>query len=133
MHTPNAPKQPKPRDYVRRTFNSRDVITMANAKGIQLRGADYNKRVLYNRTNKGHIKLAAHTVANRKEHTNNKVLLRQTKDLDYIIQPQAMTKRGSMCITELYSKKQRIMLANMVRVQRARESTHVADTALLKR
>ena len=77
--------------------------------------------------------LAAYTVANRKEHLNQNAILRQTKDLDYIIQPQAMTKRGSMCITELYSKKQRIMLANMVRVQRARESTHVADTALLKR
>ena len=37
-----------------------------------------------------------------------------------------MTKRGSMCITELYSKKERIILANLVQEQKSRESKRAA-------
>ena len=55
---------------MRPAFVDREVITMANAKRIQLHCGEYNGRVVYNRTNKGHIKLAAYTVANRKEHMN---------------------------------------------------------------
>ena len=31
-------------------------------------------------------------------------IFKKTTDLDYIIQPRAMVKRGSMCTTELMSK-----------------------------
>ena len=67
MRRVNSEKRHEP---MRPTYVGREVITMANAKKIQLHCGEYNGRVVYNRTNKGHIKLAAYTVANRKEHMN---------------------------------------------------------------
>jgi hypothetical protein len=37
----------------------------------------------------------------------NQLLIKETEDMDYIIKPQATEKNGSLCITELYSKKMR--------------------------
>lgn len=51
-------------------------------------------------------------INNREPYLNNDLIYKQTTDegIDYIIQPRGMLKRGSMCKTELMSKKEKIKI-----------------------
>lgn len=42
-------------------------------------------------------------------------IFKKTVDLDYIIQPRGMIKRGTMCSTELYPLKKKIQLVKAIR------------------
>lgn len=44
----------------------------------------------------------------------NEIIYRQLPNGDYILQPRYMLDSGSMCVTELYSKKQRIKLVHEI-------------------
>ena len=84
------------------------IYTQPKHKTYRFNSNDFSNKRLHNI--RDHLlscdNFASETLSNTKA-TTNQLLIKETEDMDYIIKPQATEKNGSLCITELYSKKMR--------------------------
>jgi hypothetical protein len=58
--------------------------------------------------------LESHVIDDTNLRDNELIFIKVDSGNDYIIKPWAMLYRGSMCVTELYSKAEKLWLINMI-------------------